>query len=78
MSGIHGPEALPVEDGVALYPLQSQEAGGSESYLVFRMDAVTDTAITGFFLHCLCLSKSIAECIEAEAGRRSACFHYNA
>lgn len=49
MSGIRGPEALPVEDGVALYPLQSQGACGSESYLVFRMDAVTDTAITGFF-----------------------------
>lgn len=35
MSGIRGPEALPVEDDVALYPLQSQGAGGSESYLVF-------------------------------------------
>lgn len=78
MSGINGPEALPVEDGVALYPLQGQEAGGSEFYLVFQMDSVTDAAITlFFFLHCLCLSKSIAECIEAEAGRRSACFHYN-
>ena len=29
------------------------------------------------FLHCLCLSKSTAECFEPAAGRRSTRFHYN-